>query len=55
MKRLAIGLRDIAERGNLLLATHKAARGKRQRPAVAHFLADLDSNLNQLATSRAAL
>jgi RNA-directed DNA polymerase len=51
MKRLAISLLQIAERNNLLLAVHKAARGKRQRPAVARFLADLDAQLNNLAAS----
>jgi hypothetical protein len=51
MKRLAISLLQIAERNNLLLAVHKAAGGKRQRPAVAHFLADFDAQLNMLAAS----
>ncbi|ACV36362.1 RNA-directed DNA polymerase [Accumulibacter sp.] len=49
MKRLAIRLEEVAERSNLMLATWKAARGKRQRPAVARFLADLDGQLDHLA------
>lgn len=51
MKRQAIALQDIAERGNLLLAVHKAARAKHLRPAVAGFLADLDARLATLAAS----
>ncbi|MCB1914699.1 MAG: hypothetical protein KDG52_03125 [Rhodocyclaceae bacterium] len=49
MKRLAIPPAAIAERKNLLLASWKACRGKRRRPAVAHFLADLDRNIDHLA------
>lgn len=48
MRREAIALTDLAARDNLLLATWKAARGKRERPAVARFLADLDSRLDHL-------
>lgn len=49
MKRSAIALAELAARDNLALATWKAARGKRHRPAVARFLADLDARLNALA------
>jgi RNA-directed DNA polymerase len=49
MKRTRIQLYDIAAYDNLLLATWKAARGKRARPDVAHFTAHLDSRLRQLA------
>ncbi|MDD3482751.1 reverse transcriptase/maturase family protein [Azovibrio restrictus] len=49
MQRDAIALEDIAARDNLLLAVWKAARGKRQRPAVVRFLADLDGRLAGLA------
>jgi RNA-directed DNA polymerase len=50
MKRLHISLADIAAYDNLVLAVWKAAQGKRTRPEVAHFLAHLDSNLQQLAS-----
>jgi RNA-directed DNA polymerase len=49
MQRDAINLHDLAGRDNLLLATWKAARAKRTRPAVARFLADLDNQLDRLA------
>ena len=49
IKRLAITLGTLAERGNLALATFKAAQGKRQRPAVAAWLADADTRLAGLA------
>lgn len=49
MQRDAISLHDIAQRDNLLLATWKAAQGKRQRPEVARFLAGLDGELDTLA------
>lgn len=39
----------MAERGNLLRATWKAARGKRRRPEVAAFLDGLEAELAQLA------
>lgn len=48
MQRDAISLQDLAARDNLLLATWKAARGKRARPAVARFLGDLDARLEAL-------
>lgn len=51
MRRDAITLSDLAARDNLLLATWKAARGKRHRPAVERFLADLDGRLDALAAS----
>ena len=40
---------DIAQYDNLLLATWKAIRGKRQRPAIINFIADLDNQLAHLA------
>ena len=49
MKRQAISLEALAERHNLLLATWKSARGKHHRPAVAHWLANLERNLSDLA------
>jgi hypothetical protein len=49
VQRLAVRLEDLAKRGNLQLATWKAAQGKAQRPAVARFLADLDGQLAALA------
>ncbi|MEF8758728.1 MAG: reverse transcriptase domain-containing protein [Candidatus Accumulibacter sp. UW25] len=51
MQRQAVTLEALAERSNLALATWKAARGKRQRPAVARFLIDLDRSLEQLAAA----
>ena len=47
-RRDAISLAEVAARDNLLLATWKAARGKRERPAVARFLDDLDARLAML-------
>jgi hypothetical protein len=49
MQRDAITLEALAARDNLLLATWKAACGKRERPAVARFLGDLDTSLASLA------
>ena len=49
MKRLAITLQQLAARENLLLAVAKAARGKRQRPEVARWLAELEPRLADLA------
>lgn len=49
MQRESIRLEQIADRENLLRAAWKAARGKRQRPAVARFLDDLDTQLDHLA------
>ncbi len=49
MQRQAITLAALVDRGNLELATWKAARGKSGRPAVARFLGQLDDNLGQLA------
>lgn len=51
MKRQGITLAEVAERGNLLLATWKAARGKQRRPAVARFLSGLDWHLDALASN----
>jgi len=51
MKRLAIALPVLAQRGNLLLASHRAARGKQLRPAVAKYFSDLDGNLMRLGAS----
>jgi hypothetical protein len=49
MKRQRISLADLAERHNLLLASWKAARGKRHRPAVAAWFDALEQNLAVLA------
>lgn len=49
MKRTAIRLSDIAARDNLLRALYLAARGKRQGPVVAAFLADAEARLAVLA------
>ena len=48
MKRVKISLDDIASFDNLCLATVKAARGKRTRPAVVRFTDNLDANIRQL-------
>ncbi len=49
MKRTPVSLDEIAARDNLVLATWKAARGKRTRPEVQAFLADLDGSLGRLS------
>ena len=49
MKRTLISLEAIADRGNLSLALHKAAKGKRHRDQVCHFMQNAETNLNQLA------
>ena len=49
MKRKAISLADIASYENLSLALYKAAKGKRYRGDVLHFISDLETNLNQLS------
>lgn len=51
MQRDAMSLEALAARDNLMLATWKAARGKRERPAVARYLAKLDARLDALADS----
>ncbi len=51
MKRVAITLQEIAARPNLLLAVHKAARGKQFRAPVAQWLSALEPNLATLTTS----
>lgn len=43
-----IRIEDVAAWPNLIRAVHKASRGKRERPDVAAFLADLPSNLAAL-------
>lgn len=48
MHRQRIELHDIATLDNLHLATFKAAKGKRARPDVAHFITGLDDRLRQL-------
>lgn len=48
MRRELIRLEDLAAWPNLLLATHKAARGKQQRTEVAAFLANLPAELEAL-------
>ena len=50
MKRTLITLEDIAERANLSLALHKAAKGKHHREQVSHFIQQANTNLNQLAS-----
>lgn len=49
MKRTLIKLETIAERSNLALALHKAARGKQHRDQVRLFFRQTNRNLNQLA------
>lgn len=49
MKRVSISLEALADRNNLILALHKAAKGKHHHPEVALFLQAVDSRLNQLA------
>lgn len=49
MKRAPISLSAIATADNLALAAWKAARGKRLRPDVVRFFADVDQSLAQLA------
>ena len=51
MIRSLITLPELVAYDNLLLATWKAARGKRRRPAVSRFLTDLDGALERLARS----
>ncbi len=48
MRRVRITLEAIAERKNLVLALHKAARGKSQRHDVLAFTQNIDENLNRL-------
>lgn len=48
MKRTLITLEAIAEYKNLILAFHKAAKGKRHRRDVQAFLQHFDTNLNRL-------
>ncbi|SEQ78978.1 Retron-type reverse transcriptase [Nitrosomonas sp. Nm51] len=48
MKRILITLEAISERKNLVLALHKAARGKRHRSDVQAFFHNMDANLNRL-------
>ena len=50
MHRQRIELCDIAALHNLHLATYKAAQGKRARPDVALFIAELDGRLERLHT-----
>lgn len=49
MKRKAISLAEIARYDNLSLALYKAAKGKRYRGDVLHFMDNLEANLNQLS------
>lgn len=51
MQRDAITLDELAKRDNLLLAVWKAARGKRDRPAVIRFLVDLENRLAEMASA----
>jgi len=47
--RQRITLCEIADRRNLLLATWKAARGRRNRPSIVRYLCELETNLERLA------
>jgi RNA-directed DNA polymerase len=49
VKRQAVTLNDLAARENLVLATYKAAAGKRHTRSVAAFLTHLDARLESLA------
>ncbi len=49
MKRTTVLLNEIASFDNLLLAAWKASRGKRERPDVSSFLAQLDNSIKHLA------
>lgn len=49
MQRTRIDLSTVAALPNLAAATRLAARGKRRRPAVQAFLADLEHSLSELA------
>ena len=51
MKRARIELEDLASRDNLTLASWKAARGKRDRPDVAAFVARCDARLDALSAA----
>ncbi len=51
MRRTRIELAAVAAIPNLAEATARAARGKRERPAVRAFLADLEGNLEALAAA----
>ena len=48
MKRQHVDLQQLASWDNLTLALWKAARGKRQRPDVVHFLANYEARLAEL-------
>ncbi len=48
MKPTRINLNEIASIDNLVLAVWKAARGKRTRPDIAHFISRLDRSLTHL-------
>lgn len=48
MKPSALSLADIADWHNLAAAFHRAARGKRDRPEVQRFAADLEAELARL-------
>lgn len=49
MRRELIRIEDVADLRNLVWAYHRASRGKRGRPDVARFEADLYGELNRLA------
>ena len=49
VKRTRILLAEIADRHNLVLALSRAARGKRDRENIRHFLVNADKHLNRLA------
>lgn len=48
MRRKCITLGEIADYSNLSLALHKAAKGKRYRGDVQHFMQHPEANLNRL-------
>ena len=48
MKRIGNLWSAVIERGNLVLAFHRAARGKRRKQEVRRFAEDLDGNLDRL-------
>ncbi len=50
MRRVRIDLADVAAIGNLAEATARAARGKRERPAVRAFLGRLEESLERLSS-----
>lgn len=54
MKRTLITLEDIAERANLSIALHNAAKGKHHRVQVSYFLQHVNTHLNRLSVRTTA-